>query len=136
MPEVGKNIFKFKEYNKQLIAPYFLYADFEAILKVETESITSHEISRYSLCIVSPYEETHSESYRGEDAGEVFLKRVQGLSSELFNKIKRADAPMVYTDDDKKNFQNAKICHICNKSLPKNSTKIDLLAQIQKWLEL
>ena len=43
---------------------------------------------------------------------------------------------MEFTDEDKKNFQNSKICHICNKSLPKNSTKIDLLAQIQKWLDI
>ena len=66
MPEVGNNILEFKECNKQLIAPFSIYTNFEAILKVETESITSHEISGYSLCIVSPYVKTRSESYKGK----------------------------------------------------------------------
>ena len=32
MPEMGKNTIEFKHYNKQQVAPYIIYADFEALM--------------------------------------------------------------------------------------------------------
>ena len=33
MPEDGKNIIQFKQINKQMMAPYTIYSDCEAIIK-------------------------------------------------------------------------------------------------------
>ena len=57
MPEKGKNVIKFYNYSLQLEAPYTVYADFETVLKKNPEKKTIHEISGYSLCDKSPYEE-------------------------------------------------------------------------------
>ena len=32
MPEKGENTIEFTEYNKQMVKPYIIYADFEALM--------------------------------------------------------------------------------------------------------
>ena len=51
MPEDGKNIIQFTQYNKQLMAPYTIYS----IIKKEEEK-QIHEISGFNISVVSPYE--------------------------------------------------------------------------------
>ena len=75
MPEIGKNIIEFTNYSQQQESPYCIYADFESVMKKESEKKTIHDISGYSLCVKSPYEKDQSYSYRGADAGEVFMKK-------------------------------------------------------------
>merc|ERR1712081_32908 len=136
MPDVGDDILEYTQYYKQQIAPFCIYADFESIMKKESEKKMIHDISGYSLCVVSPYEEPQIDSYRGADAGKVFTVTLESLGKELNKKIKNADAKMVFTDDDKEVFKNATHCHICEVELPKNSTKIDHLAKIKDWLKI
>ena len=57
MPEKDKNEIKFMNYSQQLETPYTMYADFESVLKEDSEKKTIHEISGYSLCVKSPYED-------------------------------------------------------------------------------
>merc|ERR1711954_255902 len=127
---------KYTQYYKQKMASFCIHADFESMNKKESEKKTLHEISGYSLCVVPPYEEPQIDSYRGADAGEVFVDKLQSLSDELYKKIKNADAKKVFTDIDKEDFKNATHCHICEVELPKNSTKIDHLAKIKDWLKI
>ena len=61
MPEEGKNdTLEFKDYSKQLKAPYGIYCDFEALTTKDENSYNGikhlHQISGYSLCVKSPYE--------------------------------------------------------------------------------
>merc|ERR1712112_331706 len=136
MPEMGENTLEYTQYYKQQIAPFCIYADFESVMKKESEKKMIHEISEYSLCVVSPYEEPQIDSYRGADAGEVFVDKLQSLSDELYKKIKNADAKMVFTDTGKEDFKNATHCHICEGELPKDSTKTDHLAKIKDRLKI
>ena len=58
MPEEGKNdILEFKDYSKQLEAPFAIYGDFEALIKKDGNSEKGikqvHEIYGYSLCVKS-----------------------------------------------------------------------------------
>ena len=82
MPKKGKNIIKFYNYSLQLEAPYCIYADFESVMKQKSEVKSLHEISGYSLCVKSPYEKDQSYSYRGDDAGEVFIAHIESLGKE------------------------------------------------------
>ena len=43
-------------------------------------------------------------SHRGDQAGEVFMGKMEELSVELYSKIKNANAQMVYTDKEKEKF--------------------------------
>ena len=74
MPEMGMNTIEFTQYYKQQVAPYIIYADFEALMNKKSEEKTIHEISGFSLVVVSPYEESQIYCHRGADAGEVFKK--------------------------------------------------------------
>ena len=55
MPEVENSIVEFKEIDKQMMAPFTIYADCESIIKnVNDKDI--HEISGFTIAVVSPYE--------------------------------------------------------------------------------
>ena len=82
----------------------------------------------------SQYEETQIDSYRGADAGEVFMKKLESLGKELNKKIKNADAKIIYGEKEKGIFEKATHCHICEGELPKSSTKIYHLAHIKDWI--
>ena len=53
MPDVGGNTIEYTKYYQQQVAPYCIYADFESVLKKDSEKKTMHEISRYALCVKS-----------------------------------------------------------------------------------
>ena len=114
LPEVEDSILEFKEIDKQMMAPFTIYADCEAIIKnVNDKDI--HEISGFTIAVVSPYEKTETITFRGVDAGEVFMNKMEYLSEKLYKKIINANEKMIYTDKDKKKFQNSRECHICDK---------------------
>ena len=69
MPEIGKNTIYFKQYYNQQVAPYIIYADFEALMNKKSEEKTIHEISGFSLVVVLQYENPQFFSHRGADAG-------------------------------------------------------------------
>merc|ERR1711954_193228 len=100
-PEIGKNIIEFTNYSQQQESPFCIYADFESIMKKESERKMIHEISGYSLCVKSPYEKPQIASYRGADAGEVFMKKLESLGKELNKKIKNVDAKIIYGEGEK-----------------------------------
>ena len=75
MPDIGSKTIVFGQYYQQRVAPYCIYADFESVLEKDSEKKTIYEISGFSLCVVSPYEETQIDSYRGADAGEAFYEK-------------------------------------------------------------
>ena len=47
-----------------------MYADFESVMKEESEKKTIHEISGYSLNVKSPYKKDQIYHDRGDNAGE------------------------------------------------------------------
>ena len=101
-PDIGDNTIVFDQYYQQQVAPYCIYADFESVLKKDSKKKTIHELSGYSK---SPYEETKIYHHRGDDAGEVFLKKLESLGKELYKKIKNANAEMIYGEKEKEEFE-------------------------------
>ena len=81
---------------------------------------------------MSHYEEPQIDSYIGAEAGEVFMEKLESFSNELYKKIENAYAKIIFTDTDKEDFKNATHCHICERELPKNSTKVDHPAKIKE----
>ena len=131
MPKQGDNKMVFKNFYKQMKAPYVVYADFECVLKkiatcepdnkqsftIKTEKNEpcgfSFEIVRSDGQSFGPY------TYRGEDAVYKFLTSL--LNHEIEMREDMANKrPLVMTNEDWKKFRNAGECHICNKSLYKD----------------
>ena len=134
MPEEGKNILAFQNYHKQMKAPYVIYADFEALVKKipgcerepesknksYTEKTEWHEACGYSYIVVrSDGEVTGSKVYRGENAVKEFLNGILQEETKIRESL-ATPKPIVMTDEDWKEYKNAKNCHICNKSLIKD----------------
>ena len=87
-----------------MLAPYTIYCDCEAIIKnIDDKDI--HQISGFNISVVSEYEETQSITYIGDKAGEVFWSKMEKFQVQLYKKILNANAKMVYSDEDKKNFK-------------------------------
>ena len=122
MPAPGSTI-TFKNYRKQLPAPFVIYADFEAITekvsqkKSHTEQYQKHTACGYGYKVVCCYDDQFSKPikiYRGEMAIYKFMndmlaevKYCQNVVDNHFTK------PLEMTNEDKESFQRAKECHIC-----------------------
>ena len=135
MPKQGENILKFNNFNKQLLVPFVIYADFEAITKKVqgceqseemeneknkisyTEAYQTYEDCGCGYKVICCYDDKYSEpiqTYRGEDAVykimEEMLKEVEyckAVIKERFNKS------LVMTDNDEQCFRTMDGCHIC-----------------------
>ena len=90
-----------------------------------TLSVLSHHMKKHRLI-----------SIEGKMQGMFAMKKLESLGEELYKKIKNANAKIVFTDTDKKDFKNATLCHISEGELSMNSTKIDHLAKIKDWLKI
>ena len=128
MPKAGENKMAFKNFCKQMKAPYVVYADFECVLrKINTcepdnkQSFTTktenHEPCGFSYVVVRSDGQTFGPyTYRGEDAIYKFLTSL--LNHEIKMREDMANKrPLVMTNQDWQKYRNATECHICNKSL-------------------
>ncbi|KAL9958769.1 hypothetical protein ACROYT_G035828 [Oculina patagonica] len=134
MPEDGENTLFFQNHNKQMRAPYVIYADFEALIrKIEgrergpeskqksyTEKTEKHEACGFAYTVVrSDGRNKRPVVYRGENAVEVFLNCLQEEEKTIRNSLS-LPKPLVMTSEDWVKFKNATDCHICEKSLIKD----------------
>ena len=138
MPEEGDNILAFKNYQKQMKAPYVIYADFEALVrkfqgcerdpendkyknKSYTEKTERHEACGYSFVVVrSDGKVTGPFAYRGENAVRSFLKRLVIVKDKIRENLAQVK-PIAMTNKDWYEFKNAHSCHICEKKLVKEN---------------
>ena len=136
MPEEGDNILAFKNYQKQMKAPYVIYADFEALVKKiqgcerdpengknksYTEKTERHEACGYSFVVVrSDGKVTGPFVYRGENAVRSFLKRLVIVKDKIRENLAQVK-PIAMTNKDWYEFKNAHSCHICEKKLVKEN---------------
>ena len=139
MPEEGNNNLTFKNYHKQMKAPYVIYADFEAVVrkfkgcergpdyinknktKCYTDKTEHHEACGYSFVVVrSDGQVTGPIVYRGENAVRSFLERLVIVKDKIRENLSKVK-PLTLTQEDWYNFKNADSCHICEKKLVKEN---------------
>ena len=112
----------FKEIVKMQKLPFCIYADFETLnSKVQscepnrgTEIKTVHEVSGFNYMVISPFYPTKRETYRGPNAGKIFLERILAEEKEILKLMDKANEPMEMTEDDNKKFNKSDTCYICN----------------------
>ncbi|KAL9983781.1 hypothetical protein ACROYT_G006009 [Oculina patagonica] len=149
MPEKGKNTLSFKNYHKQMKAPYQIYADLEALLRpIEgckretaeerqkrkdlgeevkdmkpsyTDKTEQHEACGFAYTVVrSDGEHEKTFVYRGQNAVEVFLNCLLSEERKIRYELSKPK-PLVMTAKDWVNFKNATNCHICEETLMKQN---------------
>lgn len=125
VPRRSDNILNFKNYSKQLMVPFIVYADIESILKnIDKPFFQNGGIQAYQkhdACSIGYY--FHSEhnvlksyyrSKRSTDCIEWFAKELLYIAyrvEDVLRKIK----PLKMTVDDEFSFIRADTCHICGK---------------------
>ena len=138
MPEAGSKIY-FKNHKKMLPVPFVIYADFEAITekingcqpsdgKSYTSTYQSHKACAYGYKLVCRYDEKYSKPeviYRGEDCIQKFIREMlsevkdcQRIVREEFQK------PLVMTEKNERDYQNATKCHICSRKFKVSGAKV------------
>ena len=138
MPEVGSKI-KFTNYNKQMKAPFVIYADFEAITEPIhgcnqsnqqsfAEAYQKHTDCGYGYKVVCCYDEKYSKPikyYRGEKAVYKFMEAMLAEVKYCRQTIKyKFNKPLVMSPEDEDKFQKATSCHICGKKYKKTDKRV------------
>ena len=129
MPPEGSKI-NFQNHKKMLPVPFVIYADFEAITekidnclppdgKSYTSTYQSHKACGYGYKLVCRYDNKYSKPvkiYRGEDAIEKFIREMLSEVSHCQIMVREElQKPLVMTDQNEKDYQNATKCHICSR---------------------
>ena len=126
MPKKGQHV-NFRNYHKQIPAPFVIYADFEAITekvhgclpnneKSYTEAYQKHIDCGYGYKLVCHYNDEFSKPvqvFRGENSVYNFMEKMieevewcKSIIKKHFNK------PLVMTEENKLDFESANYCHI------------------------
>lgn len=135
---IAGNILKFVNFEKQLSVPFVIYADFESLLKPihcnepsdsKSFSVKTYQHEPYSFCIYLKcnFDDNLSklEYYRGIDAVEVFVKRLDELVLQLYqNHLKNIVEMKPLSQDQQNIFNNSQICHICDNPFENGDEKV------------
>ena len=141
MPTPGKNIMKFREFDKQTWHDYAVYADFESVLlpvegplpdptKSHTTKLESHVAFGWSYCIVGPNDELHKGPivyHRDSEEGPIdndgvakkFLLELKKEQAEI-NVLRGPDYPLNMTEASQKRFEKATACYLCGDTFKDN----------------
>ena len=120
MPTAGRAHIRLKKHKNQMPVPYVIYADFESIIKPKSsktgdksEITTEHEACGFGYQVVRYDNVAYPPViYRGEDAVDVFLQRLNQERHSINMKFKNPE-PIIMTHQDEKDHQNATHCWIC-----------------------
>ena len=148
MPEIKKNkdgeeiipTISFKNHNRREKVPFVVYADFEAFVeplqssendpkKPFTNKYQKHKPCGFCYHIKSFDESIPSKTvhYRmeseGEDVSAVFVDMLEKDILQIHHEFDFSK-PMVYTDINKADFENARSCWICKKNFKKDDKKV------------
>ena len=138
MPGKGHHV-NFKNYHKQMPAPFVIYADFEAITekvhgclpnneKSYTEAYQKHIDCGYGYKVVCHFNDEFSKPvqvFRGENAVYNFMEKMieevdwcKSIIKTHFNK------PLVMTEKNKLDFESSNKCYICNKKYSEKDIRV------------
>ena len=134
---------RFTNTQKQLPAPFVVYADFESVLKPLIGIKTTQGIEEDGEPSITPYHEHIACSfsykivssvvpdfdkpivwYRGEDAADEFVRVLQRKAEELCTQYIETAQEMEFTEDDEFHFECAQVCHMCQRPLVDDDDRV------------
>ena len=135
---------EFTNVRKMLKSPVFAYADMECTLdpasdidtslgagpppakKIKHVKYQSHQPASYFTKVVSidpnydlnstaDFQYPQMKPYIGKDSAEHFLDYMTEVARQTHSRLFDHPAEMIFTEEDRKNYDNAENCHICEK---------------------
>ncbi|CAH1111573.1 unnamed protein product [Psylliodes chrysocephalus] len=127
MPELGKNILKFKNFKNKEMAPFIVYADLESVLRPTDDSKKSQQhvpaaVGYYLKC---SYDDTLSfyKAHRGEDSMQWFADEMAQLAEDMATVFwSPHDINMTWLQ--KVEYRRATHCHICEQPFTTDDKKV------------
>ena len=126
IPTKNNNIIKYNHGEKSMKVPFIIYADLECLLKKmstcinnpnesSTTKINKHTPSGYSLFNSFSFDESRNKLnyYRGKDCIKKFCKDLKEHATRIINYEKKKIIPL--TAAEKRNYNDQKVCYICEK---------------------
>ena len=133
MPEKGTMLY-LKNYNRKMRVPFVVYADFEALPEgISTcqpnnnESYTN-QYQKHTPCgfcyyikcvddeLFPPVLRHYTITHKDENIGKIFVEKLERDIREIYQKFKYKKG-MRITQGQERDFQEATVCHICEKLL-------------------
>ncbi|XP_033228826.1 uncharacterized protein LOC117180437 [Belonocnema kinseyi] len=129
--EEGRNILKFKNHKYKENVPFAVYADIECLLEPVTNSqidkaaYQKHIPTSVAYYTKRSFNDSTSEPkvYREKDCIEWFIKELKDLAVNVNSRLQNPVPMEKLTSKQKQDFQNAKLCHICEKGFKKDDVK-------------
>ena len=127
-------LLNFQNHFKKLPIPFVIYADFECFTKPInscqpnpnksfTEGYQKHEPSGYCLFLKGldgmkdKYKPiVYTTKTEDEDISKKFIKHVRQLTHMIYRRYYTNPKPLKLTPKEQKDFQSAKVCHICEET--------------------
>ena len=133
LPDAENSLLSFKAHNKSMQVPFVVYADFESFTERLEGPITDpsnsythkyqkHSPSGFCYYICCSLDKSfnklvkYTKKERNEDVSKVFIERLEEDIKRIYNEFK-FPKKMIFKKQDKKNFESATDCHICDKPL-------------------
>lgn len=128
LPPKGSFI-QFENYNRKQTMPFVIYADFETILEryesCDPDPTTASTVTRqrhvpaaFAYHITCTLDESQNRfvSYRGTDCVAKFVDSIYHDARKINSSLKKC-VPMIFNEDDARDFESAVTCHICDNFL-------------------
>ena len=122
-----KDFIKFENYQKMHKVPFVIYADFECFLKPidgvvgeKTTQSQKHEPSGFCFIVRIFDDEKYENAVRytkhseNEDISKIFVQELEKVVKEIYE-IFKVEVEMIFTEEDEKDFENAKECYACGR---------------------
>ena len=147
MPSEDTKILDFRQIQKSDKAPFIIYAHLKCkIQKIDGCKNNSENSSRtkvsnqippgYSISTIISFKsiENKHDVYRGKDCMKKFCEVFREHAMKIMLFLKKKIRIKFLTKDQKKSYENAKICYICQEKLQnkylkdKNTVKVEIIA--------
>lgn len=141
LPEDKKSILKFKNVENQEFAPLIAFLDFECILPKKrttceqcrtfrckcdasfTDNVSDQLPIGYNFLVFENNRLYHSKTYIGKNASDHFIEHLNDIEENVYEAL-RCKQDMIFNFADKKRFDEASKCYLCEKDFSDTSTKV------------
>ena len=139
MPEANKYLY-FKNHYKKIPIPFVVYADFECFTKPMNScspnpkdsynyNYQKHEPSGFCFYAKGIVPNIHikpiiyTKNYEEEDVAKIFVEKLIEMTKGIYNDFYLRAKPIKISEEEKKLFKKATICHICCRDLKEDKVR-------------
>ncbi|CAH1106042.1 unnamed protein product [Psylliodes chrysocephalus] len=127
MPELGKNMLKYKNYKNKEMASFIVYADLESVLRPtnDLQKPQHHVPAAVGYHMKCSYDNSLSsyKSYRGQDCMAWFADEMSSLAEDLVT-VFWCPYDIDMTFKQEMSFRKATHCHICEQAFIPEDKKV------------